>query len=83
MAKTAYDTIMELMINVPSSNATFAYNHILLVCGSGFLWDDKGRLVHDSEIDEKPMTVQTRKKTKNLTRRRKTMMLFSTYLKKQ
>ena len=31
MAKTAYDTIMELMINVPSSNATFAYNHMLLV----------------------------------------------------
>ena len=27
---------------------------MLLVCGSGFLWDDKGRLVHDSQIDEKP-----------------------------
>ena len=54
MAKTAYDTIMELMINVPRSNATFAYNHMLLVCGSSFLWDDTGRLVHNSEIDEKP-----------------------------
>lgn len=54
MAKTAYDTIMELMINVPHSNATFAYHHMLLVCGSGFLWDDTGRLVHNSEIDEKP-----------------------------
>ena len=37
MAKTAYDTIMELMINMPHSNATFAYHHMLLVCGSGFL----------------------------------------------
>ena len=47
-------SLLDVMINVPSSNATFAYNHMLLVCGSGFLWDDKGRLVHDSQIDEKP-----------------------------
>ena len=54
MAKTAYDTIMELMICKRTAfNATFAYHHMLLVCGSGFLWDGTGRLVHDSEIDEK------------------------------
>ena len=35
------------------------------------------------KLMKNPMNVQTRKKTKNLTRRRKTMMLFSTYLKKQ
>lgn len=64
MAKTAYDTIMELMINVPRSNATFAYNHMLLVCGSGFLWDDTGRLVHNSEIDEKTDKCANKKENK-------------------
>lgn len=56
MAKTAYDTIMKLMIDVPRSNATFAYHQMLLVCGicgNGFFWDDTGRLVHKSEIDDK------------------------------
>lgn len=66
MAKTAYDTIMELMIDIPSSNATVAYHLMLLVCGicgNDFFWDDTGRLVRKSEIDDK--TDEDTSKTEN------------------
>ena len=52
MTKTAYDTIMELMIDIPSSNATVAYHLMLLVYGNDFLWDNTGRLVRKSEVDD-------------------------------
>ena len=63
MAKTAYDTVMKLMIDIPSSNATVAYHLMLLVYGNDFLWDDTGRLVRKSEVDDE--TDEDANKTEN------------------
>ena len=52
MVKTAYDTVLEMMLNAPCSihNATVAYHQLFLVWGNGFVWNKDGRLVR--EMDE-------------------------------
>lgn len=57
MVKTAYDTVLDMMLNAPCSihNATVAYHQLFLVWGNGFAWNTDGRIVQERD-DTEPET---------------------------
>lgn len=54
MVKTAYDTVLDMMLNAPCSihNATVAYHQLFLVWGNGFAWNTDGRIVQECDDTE-------------------------------